>query len=226
MKKRKAKVISWADYFRETNQYPMVLRRKDEEKIFMQYLELRKKIDEFVDEIYEKYEGNIPLQGGKKSLLEYIISIESDGYIENNEVVAVLNYSLPRFVVKNDFYKYKGIDSGMRLATYCAFERIATKTPLPYYEKALVTLYAGVKTKMQTDVDNRLFIPIINGIKDTGMIKDDNSEHIIFNFRVVPMEKPVTVITIKDAENLLQEEYDFARKVADKSSKNELFKYE
>lgn len=217
MKKRKSKVISWADYFRETNQFPRPLKESDEKKIFMKYVEFREKIDEIVDEIYKKYEGNIPLQGGKKSLLEYIISIESDGYIENNEVVAVLNYSLPRFAVKNDFYKYKGIDSGMRLATYCAFERVAMKSPLPYYEKALVTIYAGVKNKMRTDADNRLFVPIINGIKDTGMIKDDNSEHLIFNFRVVPMEKPVTIITIKDAENLLEEEYEFARKVAEKS---------
>ena len=220
MKKRKAKVISWADYFRETNQYPNPPIAKYEREIFMKLSEHRKIIDSIADELYEKYEGKISLIGGKKSQIEHVISIESDGHIENDEVIAVLNYILPRFLIKNDFGKLKGIDQGIRYATYCAFERIAMKSPLPYYEKALVTIYAGVNNKMRTDVDNRLFVPIINGIKDTGMIKDDNSEHLIFNFRVVPMEKPVTIITIKDAENLLEEEYEFARKVAEKSFEN------
>ena len=220
MTNRKAKYLSWAEYYRETKQFPRPLKSKDEREIFMKLNNMRKEIDNFVEEIYGKYDGLVPIKAGKTSLTEYIISLESDGYIENDEIVIALNYMLPRFAVKDDFYKLKGIDRGIRLATYCAIEKIALEKPLPCYEKALITIYAGVKNNIKTDTDNRLYTPIINGIRDASIIEDDDSNRVILNFRVVQMENPVTIITIKDAETLLENEHNFAKRVAEKVYKS------
>lgn len=220
MRKRKALYLSWGDYFRETNQYPIILKRKDEQEIFNKLNNMRKEIECFVDEIYQEYDGLVPIAGGRESLKEYLISLESDGFIENNEVVLILNYMLPRFAVKNDFYKLKGIDVGIRDAIYAAIEKLAMKEPIPAFEKALVTVYAGVRNHIKTDVDNRLYVPIINGIKDSSIIFDDDSDRVIINFRVVQMENPVTIITIKDAADLIKNEQNFARRVAEYAHKN------
>ena len=59
MRKRKALYLSWGDYFRETNQYPIILKRKDEQEIFNKLNNMRKEIECFVDEIYQEYDGRV-----------------------------------------------------------------------------------------------------------------------------------------------------------------------
>jgi hypothetical protein len=95
------------------------------------------------------------------------------------------------FIYKGDFYKYlrirnnKLLGNGMRINEYFqkrAYEHYNFKSNELVFNKGLMIIIHYFRDLGKRDLDNNSYKPLIDGIKKTGIIKDDSWQDLSLMF--------------------------------------------